>query len=384
MKQYYAKGQYNKVIEEAKRSFSEYNNPNLHLLWAKSAYKLGKTDEAMSAYERVLILNPDNKEAQSSLNLLYKKSKRNNLDIALLDEKNQNIKASANFALGYDNNINTNPGSLAINNYFGFNIGGNQKRSSRFLRFSTDYEYTSYFDNYPGWFVRGIFDFYNQSNFSAHYYDLRLATMGMEIGYEKDTYAFYMPIRYSHLHYLNENLLRTYTFAPHISFPVFESSLWDINILYKQRLYIDSAKNINDANIAGIGTGFYFPLYGSKGSVHFQYEKRTPRQSNANTYIDAAFFRFDATLQHYFTPTLSLDINYFYRHGDYNDNLSTFLFTNLTHRKDIFNQLDTKLVYNLSKKYALYIQDSYANNSSNYVPSKYTKNTIMFGITYTY
>ncbi len=384
MLQYYNAGQYTQALKEGKHSFKSYDNPKLHLLWAKSAQKLGKTEEAMSAYERVLILDADNQEAQSALEAIYTKSNRSNLDISFDENvRSDALKIRANVALGYDDNINVNPGGDALDNYFGI-IGSQGKIGSRFLRFSANMAYTYYFEDYEGWFAKGVLDFYDQSNFSAHLYDLRVATMEVGIGYENDSYRLYLPLRYNATHYLDKNLLEHYQFLPHITLPVWESALLDINALYIQRAYVDAVDNVNDANTLGLGAGLYFPLYGDKVSLHLQYEKRTSDQNVHNKFLDAKFFRFDTSIQHHFTPKLFMDLSYLYRYGDYSDNIGTLILPNSNTRKDDFNQIDVKLTYDMSKKYALYLRDTYAKNNSNYAPIKYSKNVMMFGVEFTY
>jgi len=379
----YQAGHYSQTIKEAKHSLEEYSNPQLHLLWAKSAQKLGNEKDAMGAYERVLILDENNEEAFTALNTLYENSNRQNLSANADNEDNNKMKVRANIALGYDSNVNVNPGSAALDDFFG-TVGSQGKIGSKFLRFSANMTYTYYFENYPGWFAKGVLDFYNQSNFSAHRYDLRVATTEVGLGYESDRYRLYLPLRYNSVHYLDKNLLEHYEFLPHITLPVFDATFLDVNALYIQRAYLDSIDNVNDADTWGLGTGLYFPLYGSRASVHLQYEKRTSSQSTHNKFLDANFFRIDASIQHYFTPELYIELTYLYRYGDYSDDIGTLLVPDSTLRKDDFNQIDVELTYNISKKYALYARDTYSNNRSTYTPSRYTKNIIMFGIKLNY
>ena len=60
MKTLYIEGNYEAVIADAKKSTDQYGDPRLHMLWGKSAEALGDNEAAMSAYERVLMLDPDN------------------------------------------------------------------------------------------------------------------------------------------------------------------------------------------------------------------------------------------------------------------------------------------------------------------------------------
>jgi len=382
MSKNYQLGKFQSVIKEAKSSYDEYSNPQLHLLWAKSAQKLGHITEAMGAYERVLILDPSNQEAKEALDRIYSDSQRIGIDTNTALKKSK-LKIHANLALGHDSNVNVNPGGDALDDYFGV-VGSQGKLATNFLRFSANLSYTYHFEDAEGWFIKGIIDFYNQSNFSAHYYDLRVGTLEAALGYENDSYRLYLPVRYNTIHYLDKNLLTHYEFLPRVTFPIWEESYLDFNAMYSKRAYHDTIDNINDAKTLGIGMGLYFPIYGDRAHVHLQYEKRSSSQNIHSKFVDTHFIRFDASMQHYFTPKVYAEANYLYRHGNYDDNIGTLLTPNSTKRKDNFNQIDLTLNYVLSKEYTLYIRDTYSKNNSNFVPNEYTKNVIMFGINMTY
>ncbi len=122
----YEEANYEKAIQQARELKSEYGNPMLHMLWAKSAESLGRLDEAMSAYERVVILDENNLEAKLSLAEIYNKTSRKQLALEskkdlqnykltpkqremlelIKDQEVQSIKAHAKLAFGYDNNLN--------------------------------------------------------------------------------------------------------------------------------------------------------------------------------------------------------------------------------------------------------------------------------------
>ncbi|MEA3342197.1 MAG: tetratricopeptide repeat protein, partial [Chloroflexota bacterium] len=79
MQTLYDQKKYEQVITKAQKSTSEYGDPKLHLLWAKSAEALGEDEMAMSAYERVLMLDPDDTEVRVHLVKFYADSDRDEL-----------------------------------------------------------------------------------------------------------------------------------------------------------------------------------------------------------------------------------------------------------------------------------------------------------------
>lgn len=214
MQQYAQKKQYYKVIQEAKYSFKDYQNPNLHLLWAKAAQKTGKLDEAMSAYERVLILEPNNQVALHSLAKIYKDTKRLGLSASAENKTNKNrLRAKVTMALGHDTNINVNASGNDLDGYYGVALGFD-KISSSFTRVQVNASYIYNFEKYQNWFMQSTLDLYHQSNFSAHRFDLSVPTFEIALGYIKDEYLYYFPVSYNHINYLDQDLLNILTFTP--------------------------------------------------------------------------------------------------------------------------------------------------------------------------
>ena len=157
---YYNAGEYEKAIGEAKSSVSEYANPNLHLFWAKSAEKLGRDDEAMSAYERVEILDENNIDARVALVKLYKRTGRDALALSASKElqnyqltpeqrttlqnlrgtSTHSINAFATLGIGYDTNINIAPDEL------GSVVGAADSIVTMFSRLSASLSYINEFE----------------------------------------------------------------------------------------------------------------------------------------------------------------------------------------------------------------------------------------------
>ena len=381
---YYEQGKYHKVQTEAKKSYSDYNNPKLHLLWAKSAEKTGLTTEAMSAYERVLILDEENEEAATALALIYQNTNRNGLSVnPYAVEKNGKWKARANLSLGYDNNLNANPGGDALDEYYGV-VGNKGTLSSQFIRFTGDVSYTYQLEEAEGWFLKGTFNIYNQSNFSAHKYDLLMGTIEVATGYTAANYSFYLPLSYDKIHYLNKSLMERYRLMPRVFIPIFTDSLLDLSLNYTRRSYIDKIDKNNDANSFGVGAGIFFPIENSLAHINIKYEKRTSDNNLINQFIDATFINVDASIKHSFNDSLTADAKYSFRYGDYNDDVGTLTTPSSIKRVDYFNQIDFKLSYILKPDVELYVRDVYANNSSNYIPTEYNKNIFMVGINLTY
>jgi len=66
--------EYEKAASYFKKSKKEYSNVAMQLLWAKSEMALGRINYAISAYERVLMLEPQNLEADEVASSFYDKN----------------------------------------------------------------------------------------------------------------------------------------------------------------------------------------------------------------------------------------------------------------------------------------------------------------------
>jgi len=380
MLHYEKQKKYVEVIKEAKHSYAEYNNPYLHLLWAKSAEKLGKATEAMSAYERVLILEPDNIEAIDALDAIYKKTDKKGLSSDTSEKKKTNklhVKASLNF--GHDSNVNVNASGDALDGYYGIDLGV-EKISSKFSRLTANISYLYSFEEYNNWFIQSTFDMYYQNNFSAHLYDLTIPTAEIALGYVKDDYLLYFPISYNNINYLNQDLLNIFSFTPTIRISLDKTTLWDTSAIYTKRDYINSSDVRKNATTYGLQTGLYGNIKGTQFYINAKYENRSADNKNNDRYVNADFFTLEGKAKYYFSSSLITEANYLLRYSDYSDNIGTKATPSSISRDDYINEANIKMSYIINKSTEVYIQDTYTKSLSTYIPAEYKKNVFLLGI----
>jgi len=386
---YYKAGEYKKAISSAKKSKREYSNPNLHLLWGYSARALGNQEEAMSAFERVLLLRKDNKSAKKALLKIYIKTDRSELAEKLNDKTNTSkvserrsksgFKTKVSLSTGYDDNVNVTPGNSILNEYY--NSTTSQKKiSSYFTRMNAEVSYKHHFENNKDWYLKTIVNTYVQSNFSTHFYDLTSGSLELGIGYMWGDKDIYLPLSYNGINYLNQDLLEQYRFAPTIFMPIQKDILLDITLLYSKNDYIPRVDNIKDDETFGLAFGTYY-LFGKHYVYHnLKFEHRKASHDTPQHYISADFLTASIGAKYYLSSSFLANFDYRFRYGNYN----SLVGLSNTSRNDNFHQIDIKLSYLFSKKLAFYLDDSYSQNISNFVPSKYKKNSIMFGVSYQY
>jgi len=379
MQKYANKNLHSKVLKEAKYSVEDYQNPKLHLLWAKSAEKLGRDTVAMSAYERVLILEPDNIEAKTALERIYSNSGRKGLSSDTSEEKRTNkLRAKTSLNLGHDSNVNVNASGDDLDGYYGVDLGLN-KISSNFARVTANVSYLYTLEEHDNWFIQSTLDLYYQNNFSAHLYDLTIPTAEIALGYIKDEYLFYFPISYNNINYLDQDLLNIFAFTPRVRVSLQKNMLWDTSVIYTKRNYTNAADIRKDATTYGLQTGLYWNTLSTQFRINAKYESRSADNDNNDRYVDANFFTLDGKAKYYFSSSLIVEANYLFRYSDYSDNIGTVATPSSISRDDYINELNVKFSYLLNKDTELYIQDTYTQSLSTYIPSEYNKNVFLLG-----
>jgi len=390
---YYTAGKYKKAIAMIKASKKQYSDPQLHLLWGKSAQKLGQINAAMSAYERVLLLDENNIQAQTQLNRIYTQTHRDTLikkkhqqtlysrggKPALTERGITSFSAKASLAFGYDNNLDATPDSETLQEYFGATVKTNRVSSS-FFRFTSSIHLIDDFNTKDGWYAKYLLRTYIQSHFHASFYNLRASSFESGVGYATQNYNIYMPLGYHRIHYLGKDLLSQYRFNPQIFVPIGDNIIFDMNLLYSKNNYFNQKDRIKNDTTYAVEAGGYYTFDKNHISTHFKYEHHSAINGFASKYIGADFWTFKLGTKYYFNPLFLGTLNYRFRYGRYDDTVGT----TMTTRDDNFHQIGTKLSYLWSKKSQLYVEDTYSENHSNFPVAVYKKNSLLFGINFTY
>lgn len=384
--EFYNNSKYQEAIKEAKSSTDEYGNPILHLIWADSANELKYQNEAMSAYERVLILQEDNVKARKSLLKLYKETSRDKLALSMIKEfKHQfseedlksvsqsSIKSSISIDSGYDSNININPGGEILDNYYG-STGNIDTISTTFIRFNSDISYTdSLFDSENFYFKTGL-NIYHQHNFEDSYYNISLAKIELGGGYVDNDYNFYLPISYTRINYLDRDLLEQYSFSPRANIFLAKDLMLTVNSDYTKRSYIEDYDKNRDDVIMSLGTALYYRFDKNFLFGGLKYENISEDLTTPAKFIDRDTFAMYAGVNYSINDWLIGKLTYKVRFSEYEDVIESG-----KTRDDTFYQLNLKLSHHYSKDIELYISDEYIQNDSNYIPAEYDKNIIMLG-----
>jgi len=382
VQQYYDAKKYEKAIKEARVSKNEYSNPQLHLLWAKSAEALGRLDEAMSAYERVIMLDEDNVDARVALAKIYNETNRlalatetkkeldnyqltpeQRLSLGIIKgEDIDKVKAQVKLSLGHDTNIN---------------VSADDANSTLFSRLSANASYINELGAKKGWYGRGDMKLYYQNNTDAHLYDMFVGGLDIGAGYAGDGYSVYVPIGYSFIQYLDVNMLDQISLAPKINF-IIDDLIINTNVKYAQRKYKQSEHKSMDDTSFGLGAELFYLMGKDFSYVNFLYESFSA-DNNGSSYIDRDAITLSAGINHNFSKDIVTKFDYRYRKGLYDDDVASG-----EKREDDYHQFEFKASHYLEEKLELYFSDRYVLNKSNYSESDYTKNIAMFGLSLNY
>lgn len=388
----YDQKNYINVIKEVKKDTALYGDAQLHLLWAKSAEALGRNEEAISAYERVLMISPDNQVARLALAKLYSNSGRIVLTkqlaedtedyqlsveektniTALIVEDDQLLNVSANIGAGYDSNINVSPGDLDL-------PSSGEEIGSKFIKLQAAFSRTYQFENIENLYLRGSAALSYQSN-EESYYNLFTAQAIAGVGYMDDAYDLFMPIHYGRLHYLESDLLESVGVKPRVNIALSSSLVGNINVRYEKRNYLQEVDKYRDDSVLGAGLGSYWLLSDSVSYLKVNYNNYSAEYKNMIPFVEKSAIELSTGIDYDINSKYTGGAKLLYRSTSYDDPIAQ----NEDKRSDDYYKLDLKLSRDILKDFIGSVSYTYAFNDSNYAPSEYRKHIIMCNVNYKY
>ena len=388
----YNQKEYMQVITEAKKSTSEYGDVRLHLLWAKSAQALERDEEAMAAYERVLMIRPDHQEARLQLAKLYANSDRMALtkqlsedskDYKLTTEERTTISAlivedselftvSANIGIGYDSNINVSPGDLDL-------PISSEEIGSGFVRFQAALSHTYYFESMEDVYMRSSAAMLYQSN-EESYYNLFAGLVNTGIGYKGKTYDIFVPLEYSRIYYLEYDLMESIGVKPSMNYLFSSSLMGNINAKYTKRSYMQETDKKRDDSVLGVGMGLYWLLDDNVVYVKADYNEYHAKYSDPLPFVEKSAAGVAAGFIYQIDHKLKASGEYSYRHTSYDDTIPQ----SEDGRSDDYHKLGINLSRTILEDMEGSIAYNYTVNESNYYLAEYHKHVIMCNLNYKY
>jgi len=393
-----AEGRCQKSANYYEENFASASNPEaFNLAWARCEKSLGNDEASVSAYERVLLYNPNNIEAIFALVPLYQKigmdreiktlfgdidetkltpSQKKELS-SLKGEQSIGIvtKFSASIDYGYDTNLNYN---VFTQNSI-LPIASRQESSFYALHLKGGASYS--FENDSSYSLQSNLELYKKDNKEGSYFDLSYAKLDMGVGYNTQTLSIYLPIVYSRVNYLDRDLYQQLGVAPKVTMQIDSELLLNLGLQYTKREYINTTDKGADDTLIDASIGLYRFFGDSFIYAQFDYGTNKADSSTPSTFTEYDFFHIFAGINYKLEEYNSnWGVNYQYSRRDYSDNIVA----TTDKRLDEFQQINIYLKRALSSNWDLKLEYSYLNNSSNYALIDYDKQISSISLEYRY
>lgn len=347
----------------------------------------------MSAYERVLMIDPDDTEVRVHLAVLYagldrdelaeemSKSTENyqltpaqRMSLETMGQGDlQRLKASASIAMGYDSNINVSPDDLDLPQF-------GEKIDTMFTQFNGNLSYTHELDEKGGWYLRNDVNIFYQNNADASYYNLFVGSANIGLGYSNDLYDAFLPISYGRIHYLDRDFMESVSIDPQINFALSKSFIGNINARYTQRSYLEEVDKNRDDSVIGIGLSLYWLFEKNFAYISTNYDNYSAKYSDSLRFTDKETTRVSMGINYHVEEWFIARLDYRYRYAKYDELIED----GGDKRSDDYHQAEFKVSRMLTDTMEASLLYRYSKNNSNYELAEYDKDIVMLGIQYNF
>lgn len=369
------------------------NNAEINFFVGRCALELRHYDEAVAAFDRVLILNPKHTRTHLEMARLYFERKQlelaqNELDLVLSEQLPSDVRDSAmafkrtidetlsrhhfGGALivggGYDSNVNNDIGSKqftipALN----IPISGNEKNGDGY-GFSTFVFNHSYdFGDRGGWSLENSFIAYDKLYSQSSQNNLVLFSLSSAPTWSEDKTTIALPVTFDRVYIDGKGYLANVGAGVKSSYLIDPLSQIEGGYSFKRGYYHDETYDVNAhllfANYRRIFGENLFAL-----GLHVSYGINKEVES-VRTDVQDKEWKYGLDLSKEFTKEFRGSLGYTRTSTNYDDVDTIFL----TKRQDDKDQYELSFGYTLQKNLSLGTSVMYSNNHSNHDPYTYDK-----------
>jgi len=418
---FFQSGEYNKSFAIFSQILEYGNSENdLDFYLGRSAFELGKFNEALFAFDRILIETDDRdwkkinrvklELARTHLALGEKESAKKMFKSVLNSNPPEIVKSRilsilnsikenkpqqqkwnifANLEFGYETNINTQPSNKDMLDYTDNpDIKFDDGVESFYIQEMANIGYTHIFDNHAFIINSGLFG-YNQNYIEDSDFDISYISFETALAYKKKSYKIESPLKVENVIYGGNPLLNTYSaglkgvkyieteFIKAISFGIFTN--------YKIKNFISEIQPNSSIFKYGLSVMTKYKDYSFNLRYSTEYENSKDdiaiQNDQTNKIINSIFVKYDIDK---IANRYDLSLTYYFRNIVY-DNYEAFSSLNLSDgtRTDRYNNVKINLSKNIFiKNLKTDIGFSYIKNFSNHVPAEYENMITSFGVSY--
>lgn len=410
------------LLQKLSESGSTANDLDFYL--GRSAFEVGKYNEALFAFDRVLIEVDENNRAkvnrvklelarthlalgerESAKELFSEVLAENPPQIvkdkihSILEESKKSKKKSykwnffANLETGYEENINSQPSVDSMRDYVNNpDIKPDSEIDSLYLQEMGGVGFSYLFGESSFSINSNLFAF-NQNYFEDGDYDITYFALGVSPIYKMDSNRFEIPIKVENVNYGGENLLDTasigFKASRYIETQYIKAIVFDIFTNYKLKDY-ESSRNDQDSNIFEYGLSAKIKYKENLLSLRYSTENEsskndpTPNSNQTDKIINSIKIKYD---RENIAGMFNLSLLYLFRNIVYDDyEAFESLNPNVSDgtRKDRYHSFRVGLSKEVMKNLYLDLGFNHIISNSNHTPIEYDKNIMSFGASYSF
>lgn len=407
MKSYQDKN-YKVALEEFLKIKSFSDSAKVDYYIGRSYYELGDYEQALAAYERVAINEPNNKRviletAQTYFMLGMYDEARSRFDIILSDPTVPEIVKSnilvrlntidsktkkhfTNFAIllgyGFDTNINNTTGIGSYSVYIpqlgtNLNLTPEKEKDSTFQEAGAILNHIyKYNENLA--FKNGV-TFYTQSYTEENSKDLSLISLSTTPIYTVDKTNYMVTFGFDHIWYGDDAYLNNYYMAPKISHLIKDNLIYEgsVKVTKKDFFQPNSDKNAVSYELSNkiMQQDNKYGIIGLEAILGTEKREKDTRTDVSKDYVSIK-------LNHTYKLSSQMSLNSHISYSDVNYKYKDINF--LTKRDDEIYSFGIGLSYEYSKQTILGLSYNYTNQNSNHEPFDYDKQVVKTSLYYNF
>lgn len=387
-------------------SLENPENPEYNFLLGRSALELKMYDEALTAFDRVLMLNPTHTRTRLELARLYFETKQleqasHELDLVLKENIPQNVrdiatafkarvdesKSKHRFSValivggGYDSNANNDIGKKEfIIPSFNIPISGNEKVSDSNLFATMVVNHVYDFGDKGGWSLENALVGYNKLNVDLTNNNLNLFSLSTSPVYTYEKYRFSMPLNYDRVYLDGKGYMYNLSASLKGAYMLDETSQLEAGYLFKRGFYDkDDAQDVKGSTFFGS----YKKAFGEEEPILLSLSTSYSDNAEVNsgrTDVASTGNSYSIELSKSFKNGLRTSLSYTYSITDF-EKVDVLYGTK---RSDDRDEYEFGLGYTLKENMLLNASVTYAKNSSNHDPFNYDKVTALLSAIFTF
>lgn len=384
---------------------TEESIAKLNFYLGRSAFELGKFQEAYAAFERVLIIQPNHTRARlefaRTLYMLkmYEDAKmefqkvrnsgvpepiRQNIDLFLtqIDKATQKHALSQvlMFGIQYDTNVNSVYGSEYLLPTSIGNIAINSKeKSDHFFEqmYLANHRYD--FGDTGGYSWDSTFLLYAQQYDETHNKNIEFSSFTTGPTYSAAKYSFSIPVSYERLRYASETYLHAGSLGFKYTRFLSDTLLLNNSYNYKIKRNLIPGNEKSDSNVKEVSLGFY-KILTDKSALNTTYTYSQERKDNSGVDVNVEKNKnnLNFTYSYTFNELYKTSVSYLHEESNYRQNNALFG----SKREDIINNVTLGLTRTISKNSSMNAKYTRGNTNSNQEEYEYDKN--IYGLNYMY